>query len=219
MNREAFWAVLDKFGHVQLAGLVSEEQRFGGPIGRIDVPLPDGTLQTQYFASGAVYGLTPCSEDHARELMRRKLARPVYALPSSAYEEDSAFEFDDDDPSEEEEEEGGEVFTGAPAQVATLEATLNGQTRKLAEAYWEDVNNKTQEAHEGAGAAWQEAEDGLHAGDFITEGPPPALDTKVRVRRDNWCWRGRVVRVEPMPSSTLWRVTIKAEDKGCDIPF
>lgn len=35
------WAILELMGHVKLAGFVTEEELFGGKIGRIDIPGAD----------------------------------------------------------------------------------------------------------------------------------------------------------------------------------
>ncbi len=43
---EPFWAVLELMGHVRLAGRISEEERFGSKIGRIDVPADKGCSGT-----------------------------------------------------------------------------------------------------------------------------------------------------------------------------
>lgn len=39
MNSDV-WAVVELMGHVRIAGRLSEEERFGGKMGRIDVPNP-----------------------------------------------------------------------------------------------------------------------------------------------------------------------------------
>jgi hypothetical protein len=76
------WAVLEKYGHVRMAGRVTEEERFGVKMGRIDVPQGDGFV-THYFHGSSVYGLTPCSEEAARAVAARTSVAPVhqYELP------------------------------------------------------------------------------------------------------------------------------------------
>ena len=86
-NEELFeqWAVVELLGHVRMAGLVTEEDRFGGKLGRIDIPVGDKFI-TQYFGHGSVYRLTPCSEEVARAVSSANEPRPVhvYELPAQA---------------------------------------------------------------------------------------------------------------------------------------
>lgn len=72
------WAIVELLGHVRLAGLVSEEEHFGGKVGRIDVPTSDDGFITQYFGHGSIYRLTPCTEDIARAVALRNQPRPVH---------------------------------------------------------------------------------------------------------------------------------------------
>lgn len=76
------WAILELLGHTRLAGFVTEEERFGAKIGRIDIPTPDGDMVTQYFSAASIYRLTPCEEAVARDAVKRAPA-PVYHLRPS----------------------------------------------------------------------------------------------------------------------------------------
>ena len=82
-NGEIGWAVLEKYGHIRLGGYITEEQRFGGTVGRIDIPMADGSTMTQFFGAKAVYGLTPVSEEVARAVAALAQPEPVhrYELP------------------------------------------------------------------------------------------------------------------------------------------
>lgn len=75
----ASWAVLELMGHVRLAGRVSEEERFGTKMGRIDIPQPDGSFTTQFFSGGSIYRMTPCTEEVARAVAKSSEREPVYA--------------------------------------------------------------------------------------------------------------------------------------------
>lgn len=83
MNGKAFeeWAVLELMGHRRLAGRVSEETIGGASFIRIDVP--GGA--TQFYAPGAVYCITPTTEQLARAFAEGNRPRPVerYELPAS----------------------------------------------------------------------------------------------------------------------------------------
>lgn len=96
------WAILELLGHVRVAGRVTEEERFGTKMGRIDIPTEGGTFTTQYFGGGSVYRLTPTTEEIAREVARSSQPRPVAQwelrglnpAPASSRDED---DFDDAD--------------------------------------------------------------------------------------------------------------------------
>jgi hypothetical protein len=81
-----FWGILELMGHVRLAGYVSEEEKFGGKLGRIDVPHPDGRTTTQFFGGSSVYRLTPCTEEIARSVARHNEVKPIFTfeLPALA---------------------------------------------------------------------------------------------------------------------------------------
>jgi hypothetical protein len=73
------WAVVELMGHVRVAGRVTEEEKFGGKLGRIDVPTPDGGFVTQYFGASSVYRLTVVSEEAARLVAKESQSAPVHA--------------------------------------------------------------------------------------------------------------------------------------------
>jgi hypothetical protein len=91
------WGILELMGHVKLAGFITEEEHFGGKVGRIDIPAEDGKAITQYFGGHTLYRLTPVSEEVARAFAERNRPRPVYvyelALPAPREADD---EWDDD---------------------------------------------------------------------------------------------------------------------------
>ncbi len=69
------WAILELMGHRRLAGRVSEAQIAGAPFLRLDVPCDPPT--TQFYAPGAVYAITPTSEEVCRAFARRSAPIPV----------------------------------------------------------------------------------------------------------------------------------------------
>ena len=75
----ASFAVVELMGHVRLAGRISEEERFGGKYGRIDIPQDDGSWVTQYFGAQSVYRITPVTEEVARAVAKRSQPEPAYA--------------------------------------------------------------------------------------------------------------------------------------------
>lgn len=98
------WAILELMGHVRLAGIVTEEERFGIKMGRIDIPNQDG-FTTQYFGGSSVYRLTPTTEEIARGVATRNQPTPVHRweLPAASIPTNEVQQFgtdydrDDDD--------------------------------------------------------------------------------------------------------------------------
>lgn len=102
VNPEPQWAIVELMGHVRMAGRVSEEQRFGVTLGRMDVPdvaagaAPDAVARTQLFSGSSIYRVTYCTEDAARAVVaeQAKWVQPTthhQALPARR-DEDRASE-------------------------------------------------------------------------------------------------------------------------------
>jgi len=62
------WAIVEVMGHLKLAGLVTEEARFGTNMCRVDVYPGDATepAMTRYFSGASLYGVTVTDEATAR---------------------------------------------------------------------------------------------------------------------------------------------------------
>jgi hypothetical protein len=61
------WAIVEVFGHKRFAGRVSDQAIGGASFIRIDVPATtDKTAYTKFFGGGAIYAITPCTEEVAR---------------------------------------------------------------------------------------------------------------------------------------------------------
>jgi hypothetical protein len=89
------WAVAEMMGHQTFAGRVSEHTIGGAALLRIDIPaVPEKTIPpayvgdrgrvlrgqppfTKYFALGALYALTPCTEEVARCVAEQARKYPV----------------------------------------------------------------------------------------------------------------------------------------------
>lgn len=83
------WAVVELFGHQQIAGRVTEASIGGCSFLRVDVPEQTATpaegyrsariaipAYTRYFGNGAIYALNPCTEEVARATARAIRACP-----------------------------------------------------------------------------------------------------------------------------------------------
>lgn len=77
------WAVVELMGHVRMAGRLTEEERFGGKMGRLDVPDGDRFVTT-FFTASSVYRITLTTEDVARSVAAQNKPQPVHRweLPS-----------------------------------------------------------------------------------------------------------------------------------------
>lgn len=89
------WAVVELFGHNVIAGRVSEQMIAGTGFVRIDVPDISGvTGYTRMFGGSAIYSITPCSEEIARQYAENLRARPIAvyqaALPAQIEHDDDS---------------------------------------------------------------------------------------------------------------------------------
>lgn len=72
------WAIVELFGHAQLAGLVTEQTIAGQSFIRIDVPATKKCPAfTKYHSPNSLYGLTPVDEDYCKRMAERIEARPI----------------------------------------------------------------------------------------------------------------------------------------------
>ncbi len=105
------WAILELFGHQVIAGRVTEQTIGGCPFIRVDVPECDGQPAfTRFFGNGAIYSMTPVSEELALHAIKRSTPRPVSAyglIPATTARQEELFdpdEYDDQDRYERDEE-------------------------------------------------------------------------------------------------------------------
>lgn len=74
------YAVIELMGHRQRAGYIKDVELFGGKLLRIDIPVePDKTV-TEFYGCSAIYALRPCTEEIARDHIKRSYGgdpRPI----------------------------------------------------------------------------------------------------------------------------------------------
>lgn len=68
MDSSETWAVVELMGHVKYGGRLSEEEKFGTKMGRLDVPQSDGSFVTKFFGGSSVYSVTITTEAVARQV-------------------------------------------------------------------------------------------------------------------------------------------------------
>jgi hypothetical protein len=79
VNEEKFeqWAILELMGHRRLAGKVTDAEIGGGAFIRIDIPMRNGENSTQFYSPGAVYCITPTTEEIACKMAMTYQPEPV----------------------------------------------------------------------------------------------------------------------------------------------
>jgi|SRR5579863_194053 len=73
---QTMWALVEIFGHRRHYGRVSEVERFGTKMMRVDVPEkppapllgePDEIFRTFFYGGGSIFSITPLTEEAARK--------------------------------------------------------------------------------------------------------------------------------------------------------
>lgn len=98
---DACWACVEIFGHRKHYGRISEVERFGAKMLRVDVPIaPPAPLldqaerfETFVYGGGAIFSVTPMTEEAARRWLAQN--RPAYLLGRLPPGED---EFEEEEP-------------------------------------------------------------------------------------------------------------------------
>lgn len=89
------WAKVEIFGHRQHVGRISEVERFGTKMLRIDEPTRDPEVFTTHFYGGSsVFSISPVTEQAAREWV----ARYRYVPPPRPALDAEGGDLDDDRP-------------------------------------------------------------------------------------------------------------------------
>ena len=103
------WAIVEIMGHLRRAGRISEVQRYGATLLRVDIPIAGDTegetiFVSEFFSGGSIYRLRPCGEDVAREAARQ-IGDPRPVMPTrfriAAPEYAPSYASDSDEPEEE----------------------------------------------------------------------------------------------------------------------
>lgn len=96
------WCILELFGRQVIAGRVTEQVIGGCSFIRVDVPeIEEQPAFTRFYGQGAIYAMTPVSEEAARIALKRFRPEPVNVyvpelrqIPAQIRDDD---DFDDDD--------------------------------------------------------------------------------------------------------------------------
>ena len=72
------YAIVELFGHNQIAGLVTEQSIGGSSFVRVDVPEIDGMPGfTKLYGQGAIYAMTPVDKETATAAAKAYHSRPI----------------------------------------------------------------------------------------------------------------------------------------------
>lgn len=104
---EEIWALVEIFGHRRHFGRVTEVEKFGTKMLRIDVPAAAAapllgeaeSFETFFYGGGSIFGMTPMTEEACRKAAERDRPRPytpIARLPGPDFDDDSP-DFGDED--------------------------------------------------------------------------------------------------------------------------
>ena len=80
------WAIIELFGHNQIAGKCSEQNIAGTNMLRVDVPeTNEHPTFTRFLGSGAIYAINPVTEEIARHWASMLQVSPVNAWDIHQY--------------------------------------------------------------------------------------------------------------------------------------
>ncbi len=72
------WAIVELFGHQRVAGKVTEAEIGGCSFVRIDIPaVEDSQALTKFYGNGAIYSMTPVSEELVTAYVKRYKPAPL----------------------------------------------------------------------------------------------------------------------------------------------
>jgi hypothetical protein len=108
----SFWAIVEVMGHSRFAGLLTEATLGGSGFIRLDVPeIPELAMRdyvqparaafTKYFRPAAIFAITPCNEELARQFDIRDRPAAILGLPAPIRQQSSNVgdnPFDDEEP-------------------------------------------------------------------------------------------------------------------------
>lgn len=73
------YAIVELMGHNTIAGYVTEQSIAGVAMLRVDVPnVGDQETFTKFVSGGAIYGITPTTQEIAERAAQRLRAQPVH---------------------------------------------------------------------------------------------------------------------------------------------
>lgn len=92
------FALVELFGHQKIAGRVTEQVVAGQGFVRVDVPETSRAgAFTRLFGSGAIYSITPISEDLMKQAAERIYVEPVTVYIPAARQIDAGEDDIDDE--------------------------------------------------------------------------------------------------------------------------
>ena len=108
---EDTWAIVELFGHTQIAGRISEQEIAGSMFLRIDVPDTEETKGfTRFLGASAIYSITPIAEEVVRRAVGVLQKKPVTVWGVIGPERQLEVEYNDECSSDEEDDGPGIPF-------------------------------------------------------------------------------------------------------------
>jgi hypothetical protein len=92
------WVILEVYGHRRLAGKATESNILGGSLLRLDIPDKEEKFTTQFYGPGAIFSMTPVSEEIARKVAIQNQPEPVHRWEFKQLIEPKSSDFNNDDP-------------------------------------------------------------------------------------------------------------------------
>ncbi|HDZ37198.1 MAG TPA: hypothetical protein ENH62_02740 [Marinobacter sp.] len=72
------WCIIELFGHQVIAGMVTQQAVGSAALIRVDVPeTEDHPAFTRFYGLGAIYSITPVSEEVAKVAVKEFRPKPV----------------------------------------------------------------------------------------------------------------------------------------------
>jgi hypothetical protein len=85
-NKFEAWAIIELFGHNQIAGKCTEQNIAGSNMLRVDVPeTNEHPPFTRFLGSGAIYAINPVTEEIAKHWASMLQVSPVNAWDINRY--------------------------------------------------------------------------------------------------------------------------------------
>jgi|SRR6185312_14693490 len=99
---DEMWALVEIFGHRRHYGRVTEVEKFGTKMLRVDVPISDAApllgeqeeFETFIYGGASIFGMTPMTEDACRKWASRDRPKPHKPLATLPPRDHANYDYD-----------------------------------------------------------------------------------------------------------------------------